>query len=198
MLRLVNLRRPYIKINFYVKRFICIPILNMFMLFFITMRICWSIGHFKLVSSFVNSKPPGRKMVKILKPKKSEQHANAKFCCFVDNSRHKRVGLLFFGCWHHKSVGCVAHLCFLRIPVLHNNICLQVDKRKQNLGKYNTSSICSEFYKICLCLMVGIANASSALQVAITTNSRSVKKLFCNHLVVTFFVNSLQVDRKQN
>ena len=30
----------------------------------------------------------------------------------------------------------------------------------------------SEFYKICVCLLVGVANTSSALQAAITTNSR--------------------------
>ena len=70
--------------NYYVKRFISliqiiwtvfkadiylfttIPF-QMIRLLLTIIRICWSIGHFKLVHSFVNSKPPGRKMVNLYK-----------------------------------------------------------------------------------------------------------------------------------
>ena len=135
--------------------------------FFLTLiRICWSIGHFKLVYSFVNSKPPGRKMVDwiIL-----ETNMLLKVS-FVDYSWYKCVGLLHHGCWDYKPVHWVSYLHYLWSSLLHNDICIQVNKtnKTQDANPENHS----EFYKICVCLMVGVANASSALQASITTNSR--------------------------
>ena len=97
----------------------------------------------------------------------------------MDYSRHKRLGIFHNGCWHNKSVHRVAHLHCLWTSLLYNDFCIQVESKHFKVRQI-TPIICSEFYKICVCLMVGVANASSALQALITTNSRFVMLFFCS------------------